>query len=108
MQTLGCPAHVHPTSCRQCSPSQPSPLCVSASSQVSCPRMKPSPQIGTQLLGVPTQLKPGSTWHVNEQPSPLVGLPSSHASPPEQAITADRRAGARYAGTEPAGLDLAD
>src|SRR4051794_23809073 len=82
MQTLGCPPHVHPTSCRQSTPEQPSPLSVWPSSQVSAPRMKPSPQIGLQVLGVPTQLKPASTWHVNEQPSPLVALPSSQASGP--------------------------
>ena len=40
----------------------PAPSCanerisVFASSHVSAPRMKPSPQIGTQLLGAPTQL----------------------------------------------------
>jgi len=44
--------------------------------------MKPSPQMGMQLLGSPVQAQPASAWQVNEQPSPLVRLPWSQVSPP--------------------------
>jgi hypothetical protein len=39
----------------------PSPLMLLLSSQVSKPRMKPSPHTAMQWLGVPLQVKPGST-----------------------------------------------
>jgi hypothetical protein len=34
-----------------------------------------------QTLGDPLQLAPGSIWQVDEQPSPLTSLPSSHCLP---------------------------
>jgi hypothetical protein len=42
----------------------------------------PSPQVVWQELGVPLHDQPLSNVHVALQPSPLVVLPSSHASDP--------------------------
>ena len=87
MQTLGCPAHVQPTSCRQNGPEQPSPLedvavvagLRAADEAVAADRR------GSCSASPMQQLKPASAWHVNEQPSPLVdvavvaGLAAAHA-----------------------------
>ena len=78
---LGWPAQVQPTSCRQRTPEQPSPLVALWSSHVSPPRRSPSPQIGAQWLGTPEQSQPGSIWQVGLQPSPATLSPSSHVSP---------------------------
>src|SRR5580698_1886300 len=55
-------------------------------SQASPASTTPLPQtasVQTLLLpGVLVQLAPGSTWQVDEQPSPLTSLPSSHFSVP--------------------------
>jgi hypothetical protein len=44
--------------------------------------MIPSPQVTAHVLGVPEQVKPGSTAQVLEQPSLLRRFPSSHGSLP--------------------------
>src|SRR6516225_7361968 len=52
-------------------------------SQPSFPSLMPLPQVAcVHLLGVPVHVDPGSMRHFDEQPSPFVLLPSSHASLP--------------------------
>jgi len=51
------------------------------SSQVSPPLTAPSPQTVVQTVKFPgLQVKPGSSVHVDEQPSPESAPPSSHYS----------------------------
>jgi hypothetical protein len=77
VQILGCPEQALRGSTWQVA-EQPSPLTRLLSSQVSLPRMSPSPQIGLVPEEVTTQ--PSSRLHRDEHPSPLLGLPSSHSS----------------------------
>src|SRR5262249_31109374 len=51
-----------------------------APSQSSPEPIPPSqhPTVHVQTLGCPVHAQPGSTWHSDEQPSPLTAFPSSH------------------------------
>jgi hypothetical protein len=49
-------------------------------SHSSLPLTRPSPQIGLHTDGAPAQVKPVSTVHAAEQPSPAMVFASSHVS----------------------------
>ena len=84
---------------------QPSPLLVLWSSHVSPPRSSPSPQSGTQWLGMPSG--PPARSGGGPHPSPLLGLPSSHVSLTQAPVAADKRArsaGRRSCNPVPSGI----
>lgn len=80
VQTLGDPVQLQPGSIRQVE-EQPSSGLLGALLPVShClpSSTTPSPQVGSQGFPATRQVQPDSSWHVDEQPSPLTVLPSSH------------------------------
>src|SRR5262245_63898811 len=79
VQTLGSPTQVYPLSTRQAL-LQPSPFCVSLSSQSSPASSAPLPHSWVQTLGSPLHVHPPSTMQVAEQPSPSSVSPSSQVS----------------------------
>src|SRR5262245_37553411 len=78
------------------------PVLLVPQSQASVPSLTPLPHAAlVQTLGVPVQVAPGSTWQIDEHPSPAVVLPSSHVSPPTRMPSPHRgthgRPGTRHA-----------
>ena len=76
----GAPEQVNPNSITKQSDAHPSKEIVFESSQTSLPDMIPSPQTVEQVEGNPTQFQPDSVEQVDEHPSLLATLLSSHIS----------------------------